>query len=67
MVKAITHEEILAAEPGELQIVEVLPAGEFERMHIPRAVSIPLSEMSRDAVEWLNPAQPVVVYCFDAY
>ncbi len=67
MVKAITHDEILAAEPGELQIVEVLPASEYERMHIPRAVSIPLIEMTRDAVEWLDPARPVVVYCFDAY
>jgi rhodanese-related sulfurtransferase len=67
MVSVITHEEILEAEPGDLQIIEVLSASEYQRMHLPRAVSIPLTELNRDAVDWLDRSKPVVVYCFDAY
>ena len=67
MVRTVTHEEIDNAEPDELQVVEVLPAQEYERIHLTGATSIPLAMLNRDTVEHLNPAKPVVVYCFDAY
>ncbi|MBA3653163.1 MAG: rhodanese-like domain-containing protein [Actinobacteria bacterium] len=47
------------------QVVEVLPSAEYEEEHLPGALSIPLSEMTRDGVGGLDPDRPVVVYCFD--
>jgi len=44
--------------------VEVLPSQEFEEEHLPAAVSIPLKEIRR-AREELDPARPVIVYCYD--
>lgn len=46
------------------QLVEVLPSQEFEEEHLPGAVSIPLKEIRR-AREELDPARPVIVYCYD--
>ncbi len=48
------------------QVVEVLPAGEFEEEHLPGAISIPLRKIETDAVGRLDPGEPVVVYCWDS-
>jgi rhodanese-related sulfurtransferase len=48
------------------QIVEVLPAGEYDEDHLPGAVSLPLPRLERQAGEVLDPARPVVVYCWDS-
>ena len=47
------------------QLVEVLPRDAFENEHLPGAVSIPLAELGRRAPHELDPAAPVVVYCWD--
>ena len=47
------------------QLVEVLPAAEYEDEHLPGAISIPLKELNRDRVRELDPDRPVVVYCYD--
>lgn len=67
MVRTVTHEAITDAGPDELQIVEVLPAEEYERIHIAGAESIPLTMMDRNTTEHLDSTRPVVVYCWDAY
>jgi rhodanese-related sulfurtransferase len=46
-------------------VVEVLPAEEYLDEHLPGAISIPLKELDRDRVRELDPARPVVVYCYD--
>ena len=49
-----------------VQLVEVLPAAEFETEHHPGAVHLPLTDLTRRRAEAaLDPARPVVVYCFD--
>jgi rhodanese-related sulfurtransferase len=53
----------LLAEGAEL--VEVLPADEYEDEHLPGAVNIPLKELAERAPRELDRAQPVVVYCYD--
>ena len=59
----------LLAEQGDerrVQLVEVLPAKEFATEHLPGARHLPLTAMTRRAVgDALDPARPVVVYCFD--
>jgi rhodanese-related sulfurtransferase len=47
------------------QLVEVLGSSEYEEEHLPGALNIPLAGLARDAVARLDPARPVVVYCFD--
>jgi len=48
------------------QLVEVLPAEEYEELHIPGAVSHPLKQLDAARAEQLDRARPVVVYCWDA-
>ena len=47
------------------QLVEVLPADEFEDEHLPGAVNVPLKELDRHSVASLDPSSPVIVYCYD--
>jgi rhodanese-related sulfurtransferase len=55
--------ELLA---GGAQLVEVLPAEEYEELHLPGAISLPLKELDAQAAEHLDRNRPVVVYCWDA-
>lgn len=47
------------------QLVEVLPAKEYEEDHIPGARSIPLSKVDAASAKTLDPKRPVIVYCWD--
>lgn len=47
-------------------LVDVLPHAEFETLHLPRAVNLPLRELARRALDELEPTQPVIVYCHDS-
>jgi len=49
------------------QVVEVLPADEYEWAHLPGAVNIPLKELDRESTAQLDRARAVVVYCHDYY
>ena len=55
-------QRLLREEAG--QLVEVLPAGEYEEEHLPGAVNIPLRQLAAEA-RTLDPSRPVVVYCYD--
>jgi len=48
------------------QLVEVLPAAEYEEEHLPGAISLPLRQIDRDATTVLDRSRPIVVYCWDA-
>ncbi|HXF97577.1 MAG TPA: rhodanese-like domain-containing protein [Gaiellaceae bacterium] len=54
---------LLAQEAA--QLVEVLPAAEYEDEHLPGAISLPLKELDRSSAARLDPARPVIVYCYD--
>jgi rhodanese-related sulfurtransferase len=47
------------------QIVDVLPAAEFQDEHLPGAINIPLRELDRETTKQLDRMRPVVVYCHD--
>ena len=67
MPTAIERDEVqrlLADEQG--QLVEVLPQTEFEDEHLPGAINIPLKELDRERTAVLDPAHPVIVYCYDS-
>ncbi len=47
------------------QLVEVLPAQEYEEEHLPGAISIPLRELDRTTTSKLDKSRPVITYCYD--
>ena len=47
------------------QLVEVLPADDYAKLHLPGARSIPLKEFDAETTAVLSKTDPVVVYCFD--
>ena len=50
----------------QAQLVEVLPADEFDDEHLPGAINIPLTTLDPEAAASLDPQKPVVVYCYDS-
>jgi rhodanese-related sulfurtransferase len=50
---------------GGVQLVEVLPAEEFEEEHLPGAINIPLKALDAQSTATLDKSNPVVVYCWD--
>lgn len=47
------------------QLVEVLPAKEYEDEHLPGAIGIPLKSLDESSAAQLNRDAPVIVYCYD--
>jgi rhodanese-related sulfurtransferase len=67
MPTPIGREELQRLRRDEhAQLVEVLPADEFDDEHLPGAVNIPLRTLDRETAESLDPLRPVVVYCYDS-
>ena len=50
---------------GGAQLVEVLPAAEYADEHLPGAISLPLKQLDASTAARLDPARPVIVYCWD--
>jgi rhodanese-related sulfurtransferase len=48
------------------QLVEVLPAEEYEELHLPNAINLPLKELDTQHIQRLDSQRPVIVYCWDA-
>ncbi len=44
------------------QLVEVLPEPEYEGMHLPGAINIPLKSLDRETTARLERDRPVIVY-----
>jgi len=66
MPRAIDREELQRLRRDEhAQLVEVLPADEFEDEHLPGAINIPLKTLDRGTASSLDPHKPVIVYCYD--
>ena len=66
MVKGIDRSELLRLiESADAQIVDVLPAPEYDEARLPRAISIPLKQLTPETVSVLSRERPVVVYCHD--
>jgi rhodanese-related sulfurtransferase len=49
----------------DAQLVEALPAAEYEDEHLPRATNVPLKELDRQTATRLENGRPVIVYCYD--
>ena len=65
MPKQIDREQVRRLFDQGAQLVEVLPAEEYEEDHLPGAISLPLRRLEKESVQILNRTRPVIVYCWD--
>ncbi|OLC53157.1 MAG: hypothetical protein AUH85_14815 [Chloroflexi bacterium 13_1_40CM_4_68_4] len=66
MPRTVGRDEVRALASAGAQIVDVLPAEDYEHEHIAGAISLPLKELTAERVRaLLDPKRPVVVYCYD--
>ncbi len=63
--RGIDRERVLELMERGAQIVEVLPAEEYDDEHLPGAVNLPLRELDAERAATLDRSRPVVVYCYD--
>jgi len=66
MPQAINRKDVQRLMGEGAQVVEVLPREEYEEDHLPGAISLPLRSLETEAKGRLDPAKPVLVYCWDA-
>ena len=66
MAKQIWLEQLQELIGRGAQVVEVLPADDYAPAHLPGAVNVPLRELDERHAAVLDPARPVVVYCWDS-
>jgi rhodanese-related sulfurtransferase len=62
---AVDIEQVRRLLERGAQLIEVLPSNGYDEEHLPGAVSVPLQELTPDTVERLDPARPVIAYCYD--
>ncbi|HJR81397.1 MAG TPA: rhodanese-like domain-containing protein [Anaerolineales bacterium] len=61
----INRDDLQRLVAAGAQLVEVLPAEEYNEAHLPDAIDIPLKKLDRQSVKTLDPARPVITYCHD--
>ncbi|MGD9890203.1 MAG: rhodanese-like domain-containing protein [Dehalococcoidia bacterium] len=61
----IDRSEVQRLATENAQLVEVLPAEEYEVEHPPGAINIPLKELNAATAARLDRDRPVIVYCND--
>jgi rhodanese-related sulfurtransferase len=66
MPRLIDRDEVRRLVEGGAQLVDVLPANEYEGDHLPGAINMPLRRLEEEARSALDPSRPVVVYCSDS-
>lgn len=65
MPEPIDRERVQELVGAGAQVVEVLPAEEYEGEHLPGAINLPLKELNAETAAQLDRARPVIVYCYD--
>jgi rhodanese-related sulfurtransferase len=65
MPTGIGRDELRQLTGRQAQLVEVLPAGDYDWAHLPGAVNLPLKELDARTGQ-LDRSRPVIVYCHDS-
>ncbi len=65
MVTQIDRYELQKMLGDRAQLIEVLPAKEYDAEHLPGAINIPLKNLGRDTARQLDRDRPAIVYCYD--
>jgi len=61
----IENEELRRLIDDGAQLVEVLPKEEYDELHLPGAIGIPLKELDAESAAQLDKRRPLIVYCWD--
>jgi rhodanese-related sulfurtransferase len=61
----IRRDDVQRLIANRAQLVEVLPAEEYNQAHLPGAINLPLKKLNRQSANQLDPTHPVIVYCND--
>ena len=65
MPTTVDRDDVRRLLAAGAQLVEVLPAAEFEEEHLPGAINIPLKTLDAETTRQLERGRPVIVYCHD--
>lgn len=65
MPRSVNRRQVLELVERGAQLVEVLPAEEYEEEHLPGAMHLPLKSLTPEAAGALDRTRPVIVYCWD--
>ena len=65
MPVSIGRDQVIDLIAEGAQLVEALPADEYDEEHLPGAIHLPIKSLSVDATSVLDMALPVIVYCWD--
>ncbi len=65
MLMPVDREGVRSLLEQGAQLVEVLPADEYEYERLPGALNIPLKTLDAETAGPLDPGLPVIVYCYD--
>ncbi len=65
MPTSIDRDEVQKLIAEGAQLVEVLPPTEYEEMHLPGAMNVPLKSLNRETTAQLERGRPVIVYWMD--
>lgn len=65
MTTDINRNDVQRLVADGAQLVEVLPAEEYNEAHLPGAINIPLKKLDAQSVTRLDTARPVITYCHD--
>jgi rhodanese-related sulfurtransferase len=66
MTQHIGHEEVQRLAAEGCALIEVLPRKEYDRVHLPGAISLPLADLYPFSAALPKKAHAVVVYCYDS-
>ncbi|MGQ0671232.1 MAG: rhodanese-like domain-containing protein [Actinomycetota bacterium] len=66
MPQEIDRDDVRRLLDEGAQLVEVLPAKEYQEDHLPGAINLPLRRLEGEARDLLDPERPVIVYCWDS-
>lgn len=65
MPRSVDRNDVQRLQAAGAQVVEVLPAEEYEWRHIAGAINLPLKQLDRRSARKLDPSRPVITYCDD--
>ena len=61
----INRDDVQRLMASGAQLIEVLPAEEYNEAHLPGALNLPLKNLDRQSAKQLDPNRPVITYCHD--
>jgi rhodanese-related sulfurtransferase len=65
MPTEINREEVRTMATAGAQLVETLPASQYDEERLPGAISVPLKKLDDRTAGTLDRNRPVIVYCYD--